>query len=52
MNHLGIDIRKRKYIERHLKMIKERYWSNSSLVTKEMENAICLPDTATWKMFY
>ena len=33
MNHLGIDIvGKRKYVEQQLKMTKERYWMNSSLV--------------------
>ena len=40
MNHLGIDDRKEKSVEQHLKMTKERYWMNSSLVMIEMEYTI------------
>jgi transposase len=29
MNHLGIDVGKRKCVEQLLKMTKERYWMNS-----------------------
>ncbi len=36
MNHLGIDVGKRKCVEQHLKMTKERYLMNSSLVMIEM----------------
>ena len=37
MNHLGIDVvGKRKYVEQQLKMTKERYWMNSSLVMIKM----------------
>ena len=43
---------KRKYVEQLLKMTKERYWMNSSLVMMEMEYAISFQDTVTWKLFY
>ena len=44
MNNLGIDIGKRKYVEQRLKMAKERYLMNSSLVMIEMEYAFCFQE--------
>lgn len=40
MNHLGIDVGKRKCIEQRLKMTKEMYWMNSSLVMIKMKYTI------------
>ena len=44
MNHLGIDVGKRKCVEQLLKMTNERYWMNSFFVTKEMEYITCFQE--------
>ena len=45
MNHLGIDVAgKKKIVEQQLKMTKERYWMNSSLVMMEMAYTTCFQE--------
>jgi hypothetical protein len=44
MNHLGIDVGKRKCRAALKKMTKERFWMNSFLATKEMEYTTCFQE--------
>ena len=44
MNNLGIDVGKRKCVEQILKMTKERFWMNSSLVMMEMGYTTCFQE--------